>query len=335
MFPRIASKRRPKWFIQPCEEVFRSTCSGVGYFAGMKRFLIVLLLFISCSVSAQQVTGHWYGVGKVAMPGEFSSYLGEIKLKQKGTAVTGQLQYYFRDSLFTVNLNGTFNSNTRRLNFKPAAFIYYLSRDTRNSIDCMLEGRFTLVVSRNESVLNGAFESDEAHKYTSPSIQFRFRYSTDTTEVIREVLEEEEEEMNEVVAVDTVTAVAPVVQRDSLPTLPDNREKVYVKDIEVRSTQLRLEVYDNGSIDYDSVSLYLNNIQILPKSKLDHKAIRRTIQLDSTLAFNELSMFAENLGMIPPNTAALILYDGNTRHELILTSDLNNTATIRIRRKKE
>lgn len=304
----------------------------------MKRFLIVLLLFISFTATSQQVTGHWYGVGKVGMPGEFSSYLGELKLKQKGNVVTGQLQYYFRDSLFTLNLNGTFNSNTRRLNFKPAAFIYYLSRDTRNSIDCMLEGRFTLVVSRNESVLNGSFESDEAHKYTSPSIQFRFRYSTDTAAVLREVEEyndEIAEDLNSVVPIDTIAVVTPVEQMDSLPTLPTNREKVYVKDIEVRSNQLRLEVYDNGSIDYDSVSLYLNNIQILPKSKLDHKAIRRTIQLDTTLAFNELSMHAENLGMIPPNTAALILYDGNTRHELILTSDLNNTATIRIRRKKQ
>jgi hypothetical protein len=93
-------------------------------------------------------------------------------------------------------------------------------------------------------------------------------------------------------------------------------------------------MYDNGEIDYDSVSLFLNNKQILQKSMLTHKAIRLTIDLDPNLEVNELSMFAENLGMIPPNTAALILYDGNTRYETMLTSDLSKSATLRIRRKK-
>ena len=113
-----------------------------------------------------------------------------------------------------------------------------------------------------------------------------------------------------------------------------SREKIYVREIEVSGGPLKLQLYDNGSIDYDSVSLYLNDQLLIPKVKLDHRAIRKTIVLDSSLLFNELSMFAENLGMIPPNTAALIIYDGEKRHELILTSDLNKTATIRLRKKK-
>ncbi len=113
-----------------------------------------------------------------------------------------------------------------------------------------------------------------------------------------------------------------------MDSIPDLREKVFVREIEISGGPLKLELYDNGSIDYDSVSVYLNNRLLIPKSKLDHKAIRKTIVLDSTLAYNELSMFAENLGMVPPNTAALIIYDGDKRHELVLTSDLNKTATI-------
>ena len=305
----------------------------------MKPLIVIVFSFLCWKQTAlsQQVNGHWFGVGKVTVPGEHSAYMAEMILKQKGNTVTGQLQYYFRDSLFSVPLNGQFTKSTRQLSLKPIPFIYYLSRSTKNGIDCILKGNFTLIVNRNESLLNGAFESDEAHRYTTPAIQFRFRYSTDTISVSNNPEEE---------IIDTVTAnnILSVVKdtlaldkhkaADSTDAIPDLREKVFVREIEVSGGPLRLELYDNGSIDYDSVSVYLNNRLIIPKTKLDHRAIRKTILLDSTLPYNELSMFAENLGIVPPNTAALIIYDGDKRHELVLTSDLNKTATIRLRNKK-
>jgi len=81
-------------------------------------------------------------------------------------------------------------------------------------------------------------------------------------------------------------------------------------------------VYDNGSIDYDSVSILLNDKVILPKAMLTHRSIKLTVDLDESLEFNELGMFAENLGMIPPNTASLIIRDGdkNMNSHLIVIS---------------
>ena len=67
---------------------------------------------------------------------------------------------------------------------------------------------------------------------------------------------------------------------------------------------------------------------------LKHKAIHLTIDLDPNLEFNELSMLAENLGMIPPNTAALVIYDGKIRYETLLSSDLSKSATIKLVKKK-
>ena len=45
-------------------------------------------------------------------------------------------------------------------------------------------------------------------------------------------------------------------------------------------------------------------------------------------------LYPGDTGMIPPNTAALIIYDGKTRYETLLTSDLSKNAAIKIRRKK-
>lgn len=302
----------------------------------MKGFIVLLVVsLISMSGTAQTVTGHWYGIGKVAVPGEHSAYLSELIIKQKGNNVTGELQYYFRDSLFKVKVNGSFNSSTRKLIFKPIPFIYYLSNSTKNGIDCILTGNFSLLVNRTESMLTGAFESDAAHQYTSPAIQFRFRYSTDTVSLKKESMIEEEEitdlQIDSTIArVDSnVTKVIPIID----PVF-QSREKVNFREIEITNNFIQLQLYDNGTIDNDSISVFLNNLLVIAPVQLTHRAIKRVILLDSTLDVNELSMFAVNLGTIPPNTAAMIIYDGEKRHELILTSDLNHTATIRLRRKK-
>ena len=112
------------------------------------------------------------------------------------------------------------------------------------------------------------------------------------------------------------------------------RKKVYAKIIEVENTKLRLEVYDNGTIDYDSVSLLLNDKLVLPKTMLNHHSVKVNIELDESLEFNELGMFAENLGLIPPNTAALIIHDGKKTYEITLNSDFTKNAIIQLKTKK-
>ncbi len=112
------------------------------------------------------------------------------------------------------------------------------------------------------------------------------------------------------------------------------RKKDYYKIIEVENSKIRLEVYDNGTIDYDSVSLFLNDKLILPKTMLNHHSVKLNIELDENLEFNELGMFAENLGLIPPNTAALIIHDGKKTYEITLNSDFSKNAIVQLKKKK-
>lgn len=112
------------------------------------------------------------------------------------------------------------------------------------------------------------------------------------------------------------------------------RKKDYVKEIELDNSKILVEVYDNGTIDYDSVSLFLNTKQVLPKTMLNHRSVKITLQLNEELEYNELGMFAENLGMIPPNTAAMIIHDGKKQYEILLNSDFNKNAIIKLTTKK-
>jgi len=125
----------------------------------------------------------------------------------------------------------------------------------------------------------------------------------------------------------------PLPIKDTIPIV-ETRQKSYIREIVLDNDQIRVEIFDNGTIDYDSVSLYLNGKEVMAKTMLNHRSIKVNLQMDPNKEFNELSMFAENLGMIPPNTAALILRDGQKEYQLLLQSDFSKSATLKLKVKK-
>ncbi len=291
-----------------------------------KILLFVCCFFPAVSLFSQQVNGHWYGIGKMPATRDFHQYLSELVLRQKGKQVWGELDYYFRDSLVKVPISGSFDPVSRKLSILPFSMIYFRSPNARNSIDVNLSGNFNLLVSKTESVLTGSLVPDDDHKYTVPEINYRFTRSDDTADLV--MVNDEP-----VAKVPVLIAANHALQPEPIDDF-SKRTKVYSKELELENPSIRLEIYDNGEIDGDMVSLYLNNKLVLPKVTLTHKAVRLTIDLDPSLPFNELTMFAENLGTKPPNTAALIVYDGKTRYETLLSSDLSKSATLKLKKKE-
>lgn len=300
----------------------------------MKRLFSLLLLMnlLPFAPQAQNVSGHWYGVGKVDLPGSSNSYMSELILTQKGKQVTGLFNYYFRDSLFSNKISGTFDAASRRLVINPTQLIHHSSTSTVNGIDCPMSGEFLLRISKVESVLTGTLVSTKDYRFTCPPVNFKLKIETDTVD--KEVAVPEPKK-------DTVAKPQPKPEEKLTPEEEEKttefkkREKTYLRIIEVSNPVLKLEFYDNGAIDYDSISVFFNNRMVLPRTMLSHRAIRFSVTMDWSLDFNELSMFAESIGMIPPNTAAVIIYDGTIRHDVLLTSDFDKTATIKLVRKKE
>jgi hypothetical protein len=113
------------------------------------------------------------------------------------------------------------------------------------------------------------------------------------------------------------------------------RKNILNRELEVESDSIRLSFYDNGDIDGDSISIFVNNQVVLTHKELAAKAFNIFLRLDSTRTINEVGMFAENLGRIPPNTALMVITDGKNRYEVFLSSSLTENATIRLRRKKK
>lgn len=113
------------------------------------------------------------------------------------------------------------------------------------------------------------------------------------------------------------------------------REIETIQTVYFKSDSLMLTLYDNGTVDGDTVSIILDGKMILPKQGLSTNAIDKTIYLPPGSGDSlQMVMYAENLGSIPPNTGLLIIKDGKDRYEIRFSGDLEKNAAIILRRKQ-
>ncbi|MCU0322152.1 MAG: hypothetical protein MUE72_07005, partial [Chitinophagaceae bacterium] len=138
--------------------------------------LIVFLISIVQNTQAQNVTGKWYGIGKVELQdGGSNAYMSELIVEQKGKHITGFLNYYFRDSLFTNKITGSFDAPTRTLLLNATNIIFHKSVNTNTGVDCAMSGRFILRIAKTESVLTGIMFANKNFRYTCPDINFKLK----------------------------------------------------------------------------------------------------------------------------------------------------------------
>ncbi len=296
----------------------------------LKFFLLLSVFSWYLPVFSQNIEGHWFGTGKVKSYSNHDEYLTELVLHQNGKKINGELNYYFKDGYFITPITGTFDAEKRQLILKEFELIHPFASTAKNGFTTIMSGEFLFRVSRTESVLSGSLKSDAAHRYTTPDINFLLTRSNDTLPAAIETnLDVIIDSLNLKPSVIGVTApVYVAIKKDSA------RSKSIIRELTVNSSLIKLEFYDSGEIDYDSISVFLNNKMILPKSMLNYDALKLTIHLDESLEYTDISMFANNVGLVPPNSAVLILYDGNKRYEIEMNSDFKQSATIRLRKNK-
>ncbi len=305
----------------------------------MKKTILLLLLITNTVAHSQSVFGYWYGTASVKTKNSASNYLVELILQPEKNYVQGILNYYFKNTYRSLQVKGNYNAATRQLRLYDVPVTYYGSVAGRE-VDCIMNLIATLRVAQAGSNLTGAFVSLPDYKFICADINFNLAMNADISktdsvlQAIREYKETYQVWKPEIA--DTLVA-AQVIQRKVVNYVTEKefsqREIVVTQEIELQSDSIKVDVYDNGEIDGDMISLFFNKQLILNNQKLTHKSIRLQLVLNKELDYNELSMFAENLGLIPPNTALMIIDDGKNRHEIRLSSNLEKTATIRLRRK--
>ena len=106
------------------------------------------------------------------------------------------------------------------------------------------------------------------------------------------------------------------------------RENRLAKKITTSNKQFSIDLYDNGTIDNDTIIVYDNKKLLVSKKRLSYKAIHLEFTLSEVINEHEIIIVAHNMGTVPPNTALLVLKDGDRRQELFITSTNKMNAKI-------
>lgn len=123
---------------------------------------------------------------------------------------------------------------------------------------------------------------------------------------------------------------SPRVKKPSLIEQMTSRTPKKSFEVLTTSDSVKVELYDNGVFDNDSVSVIYNKELVIYKQLLQtNKPITFYVKLSADIRRNEMIFFAENLGLTPPNSALMIITDGERkRTEINVSSDLEHNSVI-------
>jgi zinc protease len=106
-----------------------------------------------------------------------------------------------------------------------------------------------------------------------------------------------------------------------------NRKVNIQQTIQLDKPEFQVDLYDNGEVDGDIVTVYFNGDVVAGKQKLTDKAITLKLRAKAGSS-NELVMYAENLGNIPPNTALMKVKVGDKTYEVRLESNTEQSGAV-------
>ncbi|MBK5272048.1 MAG: hypothetical protein JJE22_13640 [Bacteroidia bacterium] len=265
----------------------------------MKQFLFLSSILISCAIRAQDINGTWKGKLIMDPGGCFPVYNIELQLQVVGSRISG-VSYHFSDTTNYVkeSFEGSYEPGNISIN-EIGVTTFHIPAEC---IPCIKKYLLTYHKGGNEEQLRGTWSGKTMdNKMNCPPgtiVLTRFDKSTFKPEA-------------------------------RLPATLTQRKADLVREIKVDTGTIKLDFYDNGQIDGDTISVYVNNIAVVINQRLTTRPISVKIKIDLNQPQQEVIMVGENLGSIPPNTALMIVNAGEKRYQLYLTSDEQKNAMVR------
>jgi hypothetical protein len=249
--------------------------------------------------NTQEINGFWKGRLVMEPGGCFPVYNIEFQLQISGNRITGSSYHYSDTSNYVKEeFEGVYNPAARSLNLEEQKVsVFHIPPDC---IPCIKKYTLAYATDGKEEQLRGSWSGKTMDgRNTCPPgtiVLTRIQKSAFKPEVRPELIE---------------------------------RKNELVREIFVDTGQIRLDFYDNGQVDGDTVSVYVNNAAVVSQKMLTVKPLTIFVTIDVQKLQQEVIMVGENLGSIPPNTALMIINANEKRYQLFLTSDNKKNALVR------
>ncbi len=324
----------------------------------MKFLVFALSILFVCQSSAQDISGLYTGTltnDTLKMTQTYQLALSEYKGK-----ITGY-------SYITFVSNDTFYYGIKRIKATRdkrelvVEDVEMLANNYPQKPDKGVHVINTLQIPMQDTIesLHGTWKTTKTKKFISIGGAMSLKKDNDSSNSavlthLREldIIKEKEEARPTVVKVtpskkpktfEEVKAGAPVVSKSPetlapvLHTTPPAERKVKtIETVTISSDSLVLSFYDNGVVDGDTISVYLNDQNILSKAKLKEVAAKKTVYTNFPgVEEYKLTLIAENVGSIPPNTGLLVIQDGSQKYQIRFSADMQNNASIIIKKQKK
>lgn len=270
-----------------------------------RKIIVSLFLLLSVFCQAQDINGIWKGKLVMAPGGCFPVYNIELQVQVAGTRITGTA-YHFSDSLNYVkeNFEGIYKKDSNIISIQENGIIVFKIKE--DCVPCIKKYALSFHIGGGNVVTEEQLRGTWTGKATDGKT-----------------------------ACDPGTIVLTRFDKSSfkpelrLPPSLTNRKVELVKEIKVDTGNIQIDFYDNGQIDGDTISVYVNSMPVVSKKMLKLQPVSVMVRVDTKRTEQEVIMVGENLGSIPPNTALMIVKAGDKRYQLYLTSDEQKNAMVR------
>ena len=223
----------------------------------------------------------------------------------------------------------------------------YMSTSVNGKRNCgsgkvFLEKVSSVLSIKNTKVENKKIDTQKTKIVTTQNTQAKSKPSTtlldkpsSTTKIITsnpttETATDEVIIEKEVISTNTITQNTIRNEPINLPWVLVGRENKLVKKIITNSKSISLDLFDNGTIDNDTIIVFDNKKLLVNKKRLSYKAIHLDFNFTENMREHEVIIVAHNMGTVPPNTALLLFKDGKVRQEYFITSTNKMNAKILI-----
>ncbi len=309
------------------------------------KILFLILLLYPVYISAQDISGVWNGY--IRTPGSQLEY--ELAINSGDKQLNGySLLIYLNDGIENIGIKKAKIKQTKKeIYFEDGELVY--DNFTTQPRRIKMFGNLRLIIKDTTMILRGSFNTRSIDfrdtKTYSGEVYLEKTYKPLTSKMM--VTMDEINYKHELLFARNKKQkpILPPVKTNSkmkdsgpaAPTIlkPTERSIQTIGEITFSSDSLQLSVFDNGTVDGDTISMILNGKVLAEKIKLTTNAYRVTVPAkinagDSLM----LIMHAESLGLIPPNTGLLIIQDGTNRHEIRFEGDMQRSSAVLLRKRK-
>ena len=270
----------------------------------LSRFsLINFFCLLTLLTSAQGISGVWVGNYKPLLFAATPEKLVVEIFVYNDSLITGASHLYYKNDQYEhYKINGRFKKNES---------IIYFSEDSTIAVklgtwdqNCL--GNYTMKLTSRGNVL-----------------EMRGRWEDNSTALSRcqSTGVWLEKEVDKAIKQSISKPVDKNLERKS-----DIQSLIEISRAEKDS--ILVELYDNGIIDNDSASLYLDDSLLLHKQFVSNRPVSLYITLDKQRPLSKLKLAAESLGSIPPCTALMIITTKKKRYEVNVSSNFHSNGVV-------